>query len=414
VVNTFLKVLISSPLIAIMILIVIANVNINYQPEIKLGDGRIVNGDLIKELRGLKDALTANEDLKMQQQYPEGYMFLNVIYSLAWCNLLEGDKNGAFVKEGVAEIEKALQKINDSSGREPFSEELSPPFGSFYKGWSTYLLGRKLRLGQMTLDSEEEVARFKQQCEEISRAIQEKVYPVSYYGGAWPADVLVSVASLSLHDKLFEPKYAQTIHDWLKKVKKQFDVNGMIPHSVRPSDGRPIEKARGSSQALMLIFLRDIDEQLAGDQFRLFKEKFIDTKFGLTGIREYSKGEFGMGDVDSGPVIFGFGGAATIVGMQTLSLYGEYELSLKIRNTIEALGFPFANEDDKNYFFGMLPIADAFIAWSHSKVSPDVKIDPSFTIFRIYSLLVFTLLSIFFWILVVSKKSSEKSLHIPW
>jgi len=373
-----------------------------------------VNSDLIKEMRGLKDALNTNEDLKMQQLYPEGYMFLNVIYSLAWYNLLEPDKSGAFVKEGVAEIEKAWQKINDSPGREPFSEELSPPFGSFYKGWSTYLLGRKLRLGQMSLESEEEVEQFKQQCEEISSAIQEKVYPVSYYGGAWPADVLVSVASLSLHDKLFEPKYAQTIHDWLEKVKNRFDVNGMIPHSVRPSDGSPIEKARGSSQALMLIFLRDIDQQLASDQFKLFKERFIDTRFGLTGIREYSKGEFGMGDVDSGPVVFGFGGAATIVGMQTLFLYGEYELSLKMRNTIEALGLPLVHGDDKKYFFGMLPIADAFIAWSHSQISPDEMIYPSFTTFRIYSLLVFTLLSVFFWILVVSKKSSQKSLHIPW
>jgi len=397
-----------------MILIVIANVKINYQPEIKFDDGRIVNNDLIKEMHGLKDAMNSNEDLKMQQLYPEGYMFLNVMYSLAWCNLLEEDKSGAFLKEGVAEIEKAWQKINDSPGREPFSEELSPPFGSFYKGWSTYLLGRKLRLGQITLESEEEVAQFKRQCEEISSAIQEKVYPVSYYGGAWPADVLVSVASLSLHDKLFEPKYAQIIHEWLEKVKSQFDVNGMIPHSVRPSDGRPMEKARGSSQALMLIFLRDIDQQLASDQFKLFKEKFIDTKFGLTGVREYSKGEFGMGDVDSGPVVFGFGGAATIVGMQTLYLYGEYELSVKIRNTIEALALPLFKGEDKKYFFGMLPIADAFIAWSHSRLSPDVSIEPSFTTFRLYSLLVFALLSVFFWILVVSKKSSQKSLHIPW
>ena len=362
-------------MIAIIILIVIANVKVNYQPEIKLDNGRIVNGDLIKEIRGLKDALNANEDLEMQRLYPEGYMFLNVIYSLAWCNLLEGDKNGAFVKEGLAEIQKAWQKINDSRGREPFSEELSPPFGSFYKGWNTYLLGRKLCLKALHDSDEEEVAQFKQQCEEISKAVQEKVYPVSYYGGAWPADVLVSVASLSLHDRVFEPKYKQTIHDWLEKIKNQFDVNGMIPHSVRPSDGRPIEKARGSSQALMLIFLRDIDQQLASDQFKLFKEKFIDTKFGLTGIREYSKGEFGMGDVDSGPVVFGFGGAATIVGVQTLFLYGEYELSVKIRNTIEALGFPLVNGNVKKYFFGMLPIADAFIAWSHSRVSPDVTID---------------------------------------
>jgi hypothetical protein len=97
-----------------MILIVITNVKINYQPEVKLNDGRIVNSDLIKEMRGLKDALNANEDLKMQELYPEGYVFLNVIYSLAWYNLLEKDRSGAFAGEGVAEIEKAWQKIINS------------------------------------------------------------------------------------------------------------------------------------------------------------------------------------------------------------------------------------------------------------------------------------------------------------
>ncbi|WP_276368665.1 hypothetical protein [Chryseolinea sp. H1M3-3] len=218
-VNTFFKALISSPLIAIMILIVMANVNNNYQPQVKLDDGRIVNGDLIKGIRGLKNALNADEDLEMQRMYPEGYMFLNVIYSLACCNLLEGDKSAEIVKEGLTEIQKAWQKISDSRGRAPFSEELSPPFGSFYKGWSTYLLGRKLNLEAEHQRDEKEVAQFRYQCEEISKAIQEKVYPVSYYGGAWPADVLVSVASLSLHDKIFETKYNQTIHGWLDKVK---------------------------------------------------------------------------------------------------------------------------------------------------------------------------------------------------
>ncbi len=196
-----------------------ANVNNNYQPQVKLDDGRIVNGDLIKGIRGLKNALNADEDLEMQRMYPEGYMFLNVIYSLACCNLLEGDKSAEIVKEGLTEIQKAWQKISDSRGRAPFSEELSPPFGSFYKGWSTYLLGRKLNLEAEHQRDEKEVAQFRYQCEEISKAIQEKVYPVSYYGGAWPADVLVSVASLSLHDKIFETKYNQTIHGWLDKVK---------------------------------------------------------------------------------------------------------------------------------------------------------------------------------------------------
>src|SRR5690606_32566944 len=132
--------------------------------------------------------------------------------------------------------------------------------------------------------------------------------------------------SLSIHDKIFEPRYKDIIDNWLRELKKCLDSRGMIPHAVHPETGKTAENARGSSMSLMLIFLRDIDRQFAQDQFILFERNFADYKFGLMGIREYAKGESGEGDVDSGPVILGFGGAATIVGMQTLSLFGQSEL----------------------------------------------------------------------------------------
>jgi hypothetical protein len=189
----------------------------------------------------------------------------------------------------------------------------------------------------------------------------------------------------------------------LAGVKKGLDIHGMIPHSVHSSDGSVNENARGSSMALMLIFLQDIDFHFAQEQFQLFKENFVDTKFGLTGIREYPKGESGTGDIDSGPVIFGFGGAATIVGMQTLSRYGEHEESLKIRNAIEALSFSQQNEQKKTYFFGALPIADGFIAWSHAGMNErDVQV--SFIHFRLSSIFAFVLISALFWVLASSKK----------
>ena len=110
---------------------------------------------------------------------------------------------------------------------------------------------------------------------------------------------------------------------------------------------------------------------------------------------------------------FGFGGAATIVGMHTLSIFGEHDLSNAIAGTVEALGFPFGI-DHKKYFFGLLPIADAFIAWSHSGMDAS-KQNVSFVTFRAYSVLVFALLSIFFWILVSdSKPDSKRSLNVGW
>src|SRR6187402_744043 len=129
-------------------------------------------------------------------------------------------------------IQKAWDKIDSDVGRNPFSEELPLAYGAFYTGWSTYLLGKKLSIEQATDRNAEEVALFKRQCERIDSSIHERIYPVSYYGAAWPGDVLVCIASLSLHDKLFQVKYAPSIKQWLENVKTKLDYHGLIPHAI--------------------------------------------------------------------------------------------------------------------------------------------------------------------------------------
>lgn len=129
----------------------------------------------------------------------------------------------------------------------------------------------------------------------------------------------------------------------------------------------------------------------------------MDSKFGLTGIREYAKGESGYGDIDSGPVILGFGGAATIVGMQTLSLFNEDELSIKARNVVEAFGAPLENEENKKYLLGTVPIADAFIAWSHSGIEQN-GMDVSFKYFHVYSTCILILPCTCLWFIISPRR----------
>ena len=349
-----------------MTVIIVMNAGLHRQPA---------QDDLLKKMRSLKNDFDQNADVGMQRMYPEGYVFMNSLYALAWSSV-PGD-------EAAVEIERSFTKINSTRGRSSFNKNLSLPYGAFYNGWSTYVLGSRLRRNSNSNDIE----LFKQQCDGINTAIQQKTFPESYFGAAWPADVVVCVASLALHDKLFEPKYQTAINRWLTEVKGKLDDRGMIPHSMH-------ESARGSSMALMLIFLKTIDEEFANDQFKLFKKYFVDDKFGLTGIREYPQGEEGHHDIDSGPVIMGVGGAATIVGMRTLWMYDEYELSMKIRNAVDP-------------FFGFLPIADAFIAWSNSGITTS-NVSPSFLEFHFYSFVLFVLLAIVFWIVIPKRQASSK------
>jgi hypothetical protein len=116
--------------------------------------------------------------------------------------------------------------------------------------------------------------------------------------------------------------------------------------------------------------MKEIDSAFAAEQFTIFTKHFIETRFGLVGVREYPSGVIGIGDVDSGPVIFGMGGAASIVGIRTLGTYRNQKAYELLRG-IEAFGLPIENDAEKKYLLGLLPMADAFITWSQGGIDAD-------------------------------------------
>ena len=70
--------------------------------------------------------------------------------------------------------------------------------------------------------------------------------------------------------------------------------------------------------------------------------------------------------IDSGPVIWSIGGAASVVGQRAALVNGNEELYVGLRNSIEAFGFGYSWLGEKKYLAGKLPMADVFIAWSNS------------------------------------------------
>jgi len=392
----------------------IINVKLYDSPEMETVGKIRLNADLLKELEFLNHALSENADTKMQSLYPEGYVFMNALYGLAWCNVLHQlNEQVPLYKKGHDQIQQAFNKVNSENSRTIFEETLPLPYGSFYNGWNNYLLGSKLSIEQASQRDTVEINQFKQQCEAIALAISRETYPATYYGGVWPADVVLCAASLGMHDRIFEPKYKKTLLRWVKAVKGSLDKNGLIPHSINYKDQKIAEEARGSSQSLILIFLKEIDADFATEEFKIYQSLFIDTRFGLRGVREYPKGNVGAGDIDSGPVVLQMGGAATIVGLQTTSVFDKSEISSTISSTIEALAFPCQNKLEKFYLFGSLPMIDAFVAWSHSNQQTINQRNFFFWEFHIYSLVLSALIiGIIRWLW---KKSKPKShLIVEW
>jgi hypothetical protein len=308
---------------------------------------------------------------RMQHLFPEGYVFIHALYGLSWCELALADssQNKTIKDKAIKEALYAFDQINSEKGRSTFETDLIPENGIFYCAWKNYLLSKILQVDRRFKSHELYETLFKQQSKEIIQALKlgEHPYLESYNGHAWPADMFVAMASVSNYDKLYKPIFQSDIQSWIITVKKKLDPQThLIPHKVDPETAATIEGARGCSIGLSLRMLGEIDPAFGREQFDLTRTNFITTQFGLPAVREYPKGVFGLGDVDSGPVIFGVGFSATIVMIGTMSMYDHPTLANQQYKTIHAFGFETKNDQEKKYLFGALPVADAFIAWGRA------------------------------------------------
>ncbi|BDS13912.1 hypothetical protein [Aureispira anguillae] len=345
------------------------NVRLYYTPTYVKNETATINEDVRHQLNYLKNYLHKDGGEKAQNQYPEGFIFINALYGLAWCDFIANLPTGHPIRlEGLQEIDWALEELERSYAQELFPHTIQPQRGIFYLGWKNYLLGQKLALQNSENWESVDRIQFEQQCAAIYTAYQttSKVYLASYVDLAWPADNMVAVASLALYNRNLEPKYDLFIKKWIQQVKEKLDpATQLIPHEVEYENAAVREGARGCSQSLMLNFLLEIDAKFAQEQFKKYKKQFLDNRFGLVGIREYRMDTTGLEDVDSGPVILDIGGAASLVGQRTMARYKDIETAIVLRNSIECFGVAYTHKQQKKYVFGLEPIADVFIVWAN-------------------------------------------------
>ncbi|MEU3170018.1 hypothetical protein [Streptosporangium sp. NPDC006930] len=320
-----------------------------------------------RQLTFLRAALDGGAGDQAQNLFPEGYVFLHVLYGLSWVELGMREPAG---ERSVAlrEARWALARLESPSGRAPFSADLTPPHGVFHRGWTNWLRGGTLALQPSERRDPAELRRFADDSAALGEAFDasESPYLEAYPGQAWPVDSTVAMASLRLHDTLLPPRFTGTADRWLQAVRQRLDPRtGLLPHHAAPGTGAPAEVARGSSQSLGQRFLVEIDPVFAAEQYRRFRDLYVVFPLGLgPAVREYPVGMDGPGDVDSGPLPLGVSLSATAVALGTAQIHGDAPLAEALANYGELAGLPIDTPWTKRYAFGLLPIGDAFLAWS--------------------------------------------------
>lgn len=138
---------------------------------------------------------------------------------------------------------------------------------------------------------------------------------------------------------------------------------GALSHVATP-DGYPTGSPRGGSLAMMSYVLADVDPAFARQQYDALRKHFVDYTWGVPAVREYPHGVNGATDIDSGPLIFGFSGPASVLGAAIAN--GDESLATTLLATIEFVGMPIEMAGSRQYAGGLLPVGDGFLAWAHS------------------------------------------------
>ena len=340
--------LIRWPVYGLSALLVAMNACVHHRPDYRPMEGVWPNEDLIQQVEFLETALRGGAAAEMQSLYPEGRLFMNAISRLA------ADAVPIY-RWNYTHRETA----RDTADRYLFPADLPLRYGAFYRGWRQY-----------AFRNDDSIV------EDVAQALQRSSTPFleSYHRSAWPADMVVLMASLQPRhplpgsDDLGRRRYVDSLRQhWVAAVRTRLDPRtGMIPHAVDPTNGHQLEGPRGSSMALMVCLLPEIDTAFARQQYALFKQHFLTDRIGFPAFREYPRGTQGRGDVDSGPVVWGVGAVASIVGQRACGLYGDYGEFIGLRGAIQAFGLATTWRGKRQYLMGQLPIVDAFTAWANS------------------------------------------------
>ncbi|NOY75546.1 MAG: hypothetical protein GXP32_07110 [Kiritimatiellaeota bacterium] len=188
----------------------------------------------------------------------------------------------------------------------------------------------------------------------------------SYPGEVYPVDncaAIGSIGSIGLCRKAKGEKPPPFLAELIAYFGEHYidaETNLLI-QCVDPASGDAADHPRGSGTAFGLYMLSFADERMAGRLWNGVRTELASSLFRFGGIREYPRGiENQLGDIDSGPVVFGFGASATGFAISGARMFNDRNLHKKLCASLYLAGAPAENGDSLHFVTGG-PIGNAII-----------------------------------------------------
>lgn len=179
----------------------------------------------------------------------------------------------------------------------------------------------------------------------------------TYPNSIFVPDNLTAIAALAM-----DPQMKSFTREWRTKARTiLYDENGNFNFTL-DSKCRPEGEPRGIGTSWNMFFMQYIDEsEMEANYQKLIQEFVRMTPFGYKGVREWlSHSENTTGDIDSGPLVFGFSAVSTAFAVSGALKWGDKEFTQDIFTLTELLGWTRSWNQKRDYLFAPI-VGDAIL-----------------------------------------------------
>jgi len=141
----------------------------------------------------------------------------------------------------------------------------------------------------------------------------------------------------------------------MAKLRNEYadSKSGLLYQSIDGNTGKMLDAPRGSGTCLGLYFLSFSEAGFSRDLYVSAKRELHGGVLGFGGMKEYPASEKGgFGDIDSGPVILGYGVSPTGFMIAGTRVHDDYGLFRKLYSTAYLCGSPCDSGDRRNFATG--------------------------------------------------------------
>jgi hypothetical protein len=174
------------------------------------------------------------------------------------------------------------------------------------------------------------ISILRDQVETLSKELDDSPYGLldDYPGQCYPTDIVAAIAAIKRADAVLGTDHSDFVRRSVRAFQGQFvDSTGLPPYEADSVNGI-IRKARGCSSQWITVWAPDLWPEYAKQLYKNFEKHFWQKRWTVVGFREFIKdhpnGDWYI-DVDSGPVIAGFGAAASAFGIGAARVNGRFD-----------------------------------------------------------------------------------------